>query len=232
MDSEEPGWVEKALELARRAGRRRDPGRRRGRAGGAALGAIAPGGRFSAPARRAAASPDDQAAADANDVHVVGIRGAELAAGDRVRLTGDVLAELRAGRLAPVIGQLPLERIAEAHAAIEEQERLREDARARLARAPSAESDRERLRARGPRTDAARARPPGTALVDHEADAFHADDCGRRASLAEAESQSLPSSPATSAAARPVAGAPGVIGEGHGGADVAGPGSNGRRRRS
>ena len=122
IDSDESGWVEEALESLGGRGADVILDNVGGELGGAALGAIAPGGRFSAHGTPSGSfARIDQATADANDVHVVGIRGAQLAAADRVRLTAEVLRELRAGNLAPVIGQTyPLERIAEAHAAIED----------------------------------------------------------------------------------------------------------------
>jgi NADPH:quinone reductase len=121
IDSEQPGWVEQALESLAGQGADVIFDNVGGELGGAALAAIVRGGRFSAHGTPSGSfARIDQATADANDVHVIGIRGAQLAAADRVRLTRDVLDELRAGHLAPVIGQTyPLERIAEAHAAIE-----------------------------------------------------------------------------------------------------------------
>ena len=93
IDSEEPGWVEEALESLGGRGADVILDNVGGELGGAALGAIAPGGRFSAHGTPSGSfARIDQAAADANDVHVIGIRGAQLAAADRVRLTAEVLA--------------------------------------------------------------------------------------------------------------------------------------------
>jgi NADPH2:quinone reductase len=121
IDSDQPGWVADARGAIGGQGADVIFDNVGGEVGGAALGASARGGRFSAHGTPSGSfALIDQAVADAADVRVMGIAGAQLAAADRVRLTRAVLAELAAGHLAPVIGQtFPLERTADAHAAIE-----------------------------------------------------------------------------------------------------------------
>jgi NADPH:quinone reductase len=68
-------------------------------------------------ARRAAGSPGS------TPVTLSGIQEVQLAGAELKRLTEHVLAEAAEGRIRPVIGQtFPLERAADAHAAIEARE--------------------------------------------------------------------------------------------------------------
>lgn len=89
--------------------------------GGVAFGVTSAGGRFSAHG----APSGDFAAIDLEDaarrgVAVRGIEQVQFAPDDVKRLTERALAEAAAGRLRPIVGQtFPLDRAAEAHAAIE-----------------------------------------------------------------------------------------------------------------
>ena len=92
-----------------------------GALGEAAFDLLATGGRFSAhgtPSGRFAAL-DAELVKD-RDAEVIGIRDVQPTVAERRRLTDQVLAEAAAGTVQPLIGQTwPLERAAEAHAAIE-----------------------------------------------------------------------------------------------------------------
>jgi NADPH2:quinone reductase len=121
IDSEAPGWVDDARAALGGEGADVILDNIGGTLGGAALGAIARGGTFSAHGTPSGGFAQiDRDEAERRDVTVIGIGGAQLDDAERVRLTRAVLAELAAGRLAPVIGQVfPLAGVAEAHAAIE-----------------------------------------------------------------------------------------------------------------
>lgn len=90
-----------------------------GAIGAAAFALVRDGGRFCAFGLASGTwteIPTDDAAGRGIEV----IRGARLAPGESPRLSAQALAEAAAGRLRPVIGQrVPLERAADAHAAIE-----------------------------------------------------------------------------------------------------------------
>ncbi|MFI6103843.1 zinc-binding dehydrogenase [Streptomyces sp. NPDC051310] len=92
-----------------------------GRVGAAAYPLVADGGRFSAHgAPTGGFAPVDPAAAEGRGVRLLGIGDVQLADDAHVRLAERALAEAAAGRLRPVIGAaFPLERAADAHAAIE-----------------------------------------------------------------------------------------------------------------
>jgi len=92
-----------------------------GTVGAAAFGLTAPGGRFSAHGAPSGGFADiDAQAAQALGVTVRGIEQVQFAPAESKRLAERALSEAAAGRLRPVIGQtFPLERAAEAHAAME-----------------------------------------------------------------------------------------------------------------
>jgi NADPH2:quinone reductase len=121
IDSDTPGWVERAREALGGEGADVILDNVGGSVGEAAFAAIARSGRFSAhgsPSGRFAVI--DPAEAERRDVTVRGIEAVQLPAGERKRLTEEALAEAAAGRIQPVIGQtFPLARAADAHAAIE-----------------------------------------------------------------------------------------------------------------
>jgi NADPH2:quinone reductase len=121
VDSDSPDWVEDARAALGGEGADVIFDNIGGTVGGAALGAIARGGRFSAHGTPSGSFAQiDRALAEARDVAVIGIGSAQLADAERARRTRAVIGELAAGRIAPVIGQtFPLERVADAHAAIE-----------------------------------------------------------------------------------------------------------------
>jgi NADPH2:quinone reductase len=121
VDSDSPDWVEDARAALGGEGADVIFDNIGGTVGGAALCAIARGGRFSAHGTPSGSFAQlDRALAEARDVAVIGIGGAQFADAERVRLTHAVLGELAARRISPVIGQtFPLERVADAHAAIE-----------------------------------------------------------------------------------------------------------------
>jgi NADPH2:quinone reductase len=92
-----------------------------GAVGGAALEAIAPGGRFSAHGTPSGSFAEiDRDTAEARNVTITDIRAVQVSDADLTRLTRAALDELAAGHLRPVIGQtFSLTRAADAHAAIE-----------------------------------------------------------------------------------------------------------------
>ena len=121
VDSEQTDWVGKAR--AQLGGHGADVvlDNVGGAVGEAAFALVAPGGRFSAhgrPSGRFAVTDPTDAAR--RGVTLRGIADVQLSDADVRRLTQEALAETAAGRIAPVIGQtFPLERAADAHAAIE-----------------------------------------------------------------------------------------------------------------
>ncbi|GAA1252284.1 zinc-binding dehydrogenase [Pseudonocardia aurantiaca] len=121
IDSEQRDWVGKAR--AELGGRGADVvlDNVGGVVGEAAFALAAPGGRFSAhgtPIGRFAAI--EPAEATRRGVTLRGIGDVQLSEPDFRRFTEEALAEAAAGHIVPVIGQtFPLERAADAHAAIE-----------------------------------------------------------------------------------------------------------------
>ncbi|MCZ1000161.1 zinc-binding dehydrogenase [Streptomyces mirabilis] len=109
----------KALGGPSRGGRR--PGRCGRRPRAAALPLTVDGGRFSAHgAPSGGFSPLDTEEATRRGIELFGIADVQFDPTDLRRFTSDAYAEAAAGRLRPVIGQVfPLERAAQAHAAIE-----------------------------------------------------------------------------------------------------------------
>jgi NADPH:quinone reductase len=124
IDSEAADWVEQARAALGGDGADVILDNIGGRLGEAAFELIAPGGRFSAhgrPSGRFAAI--DEAEAQRLGVTMRGIRDLQLPPNEVKRLTEKALAEAAAGRIKPVVGQtFPLERAANAHAAIERRE--------------------------------------------------------------------------------------------------------------
>ncbi|MGI8880568.1 MAG: zinc-binding dehydrogenase [Jatrophihabitans sp.] len=121
IDSEQPDWVAQARAALGGAGAEVILDNVGGAIGEAAFELIAPGGHVSAhgtPSGRFAEI--DAAEVQRRGVTLTGIRDVQLTPADRTRFTAEALAETAAGRLVPIIGQtFPLERAAEAHAAIE-----------------------------------------------------------------------------------------------------------------
>jgi len=76
--------------------------------------------RFGDPEVLVASKAPDPGAAERRGVRVAGIEQVQFAPADKRRLVVRALGEAAAGRIRPVIGQIfPLERAADAHAAIE-----------------------------------------------------------------------------------------------------------------
>ena len=95
-----------------------------GAIGGEAFRLIAEGGRFSAHGSPSGSfAPIDRGEAEHPDVTVTTIADLQYGEGDRSRLLAAILAEIRAGRVAPLVGQtLSLAEAAKAHLAIESRE--------------------------------------------------------------------------------------------------------------
>ncbi|MER7110745.1 zinc-binding dehydrogenase [Streptomyces sp. NPDC000229] len=126
VDTRSPGWVGRAREALGPAGADVVLDGVGGEVGGAAFGLVAEGGRFSAHGAPTGGFAEvDPAAAERRGVRLLGIGDVQLATETYTRLAGRALAEAAAGRLRPVIGgTFPLERAAEAHAAIEDRSLL------------------------------------------------------------------------------------------------------------
>jgi NADPH:quinone reductase len=120
VDYSEPGWTEWVREADGGGGVDVVFDGAGGQIGRAAFDMTAQGGRFFSYGSASGTFPDiDPREAEQRDVTVIGI-DERITADDRRRITERALAEVAAGRITPVIGQaLPLERAAEAHAAIE-----------------------------------------------------------------------------------------------------------------
>jgi NADPH2:quinone reductase len=121
VDYSEAGWTERVRQTTGGAGVDVVFDGVGGQIGSAAFEVTAPGGRFSAhgaPSNEfAKIDPQD---AKRKGVTVFGIEQVRLPPADAKRLAERVLSQAAAGRLRPVIGQtFPLERAADAHAAIE-----------------------------------------------------------------------------------------------------------------
>ncbi|MEV8529888.1 zinc-binding dehydrogenase [Streptomyces sp. NPDC052000] len=122
IDAADPEWGQRARAVLGDGGAALVLDGVGGQLGLTAFSLTADGGRFSAHGAPtgtgfAAADPDE---ARRRDVTLLGIRDVQLTPQRRTELLGRVLADAAAGRLRPVIGEVfPLERAAEAHAAIE-----------------------------------------------------------------------------------------------------------------
>jgi len=121
VDYSEPGWPERVRDAARGTGPDVVFDGVGGQIGRAAFEVTARGGRFSAHgAPSGAFAPIDPQEAERRGVTVRGIEQVQFAPADAKRLAERALSEAAAGRIRPVIGQtFPLERAADAHAAIE-----------------------------------------------------------------------------------------------------------------
>ncbi|GAT65623.1 NADPH:quinone reductase [Planomonospora sphaerica] len=121
VDPSEEGWAERVRELTGGAGADVVFDGVGGRIGGEAFGVTARGGRFSAHGAPTGGFAEiDPEEARERGVNLRGIRDVQFAPEEAGRLTVRALAEAAAGRLRPVVGRtFPLERAADAHAAIE-----------------------------------------------------------------------------------------------------------------
>ncbi|GGK75721.1 NADPH:quinone reductase [Planomonospora parontospora subsp. parontospora] len=121
VDPSEEGWAERVRELTGGAGADVVFDGVGGRVGGEAFGVTARGGRFSAHGAPTGGFAEiDPEEARERGVSLRGIRDVQFAPEEAGRLTVRALAEAAAGRLRPVVGRtFPLERAADAHAAIE-----------------------------------------------------------------------------------------------------------------
>jgi NADPH2:quinone reductase len=92
-----------------------------GALGTAAFSTLARGGRFSGHGAAAGGfAPVDRDEAARRDITVQGIEQGHFPPGGHEKFTAQILAEVAAGRIRPVIGQsYPLERAAEAHRGLE-----------------------------------------------------------------------------------------------------------------
>jgi NADPH2:quinone reductase len=121
VDYSEDGWAERVREVTGDTGVDVVLDGAGGSIGRAAFELTVRGGRFSAHGAPAGGFAVPGAAErERRGVSVRGIEQVQFAPGDAVRLLGQALSEAVAGRLRPVVGQtFPLERAADAHAAIE-----------------------------------------------------------------------------------------------------------------
>ncbi|MET9802976.1 zinc-binding dehydrogenase [Streptomyces sp. NPDC006368] len=121
VDAGAPDWVEAAREALGNGGADVVLDGVGGQVGLAAFGLVAPGGRFSAHgAPTGGFAPVDPEQARARGVRLLGIEDVRLPDAEHALRAARALAEAAAGRLRPVIGAtFPLERAADAHAAIE-----------------------------------------------------------------------------------------------------------------
>ncbi|MFC4533557.1 zinc-binding dehydrogenase [Sphaerisporangium dianthi] len=126
VDYTEPGWAERVREATGGAGPDVVFEGAGGEIGRAAFAIAAPGARYSAHgAPSGGFSPIDPAEAGRRRITVRGIQDVQFSMAERQRLAARALAEAAAGRLRPVIGRtFPLDRAAQAHAAIEAREIL------------------------------------------------------------------------------------------------------------
>ncbi|CAA9464750.1 MAG: Putative oxidoreductase [uncultured Rubrobacteraceae bacterium] len=121
VDYSEAGWTERVREATGGAGPDAVFDGVGGRIGEQAFGITARGGRFSA---HGASSGDfagiDPREAERRGVRVTGIERVQFAPAEAGRLAERAMSEAAAGRLRPVVGRtVPLERAADAHAAME-----------------------------------------------------------------------------------------------------------------
>ena len=121
VDYSQSGWAEQVLAITNGVGADVVFDGVGGETGEAAFVVTARGGRFSAHgAPSGGFAQIGIKAAQQHDITVRGIEHVQFAPADAKRLTERAMAEAVAGRIRPVIGQtFPLERAAEAHAAIE-----------------------------------------------------------------------------------------------------------------
>lgn len=121
VDYSEPGWPEQVLEATGGAGPDVVFDNAGGDIGRAAFEIAAAGSRFSAHGAPSGGFTEiDPQDAERRGITARGIEQAQLAPADAKRLTEQALSEAAAGRIRPIIGQtFPLERAADAHAAIE-----------------------------------------------------------------------------------------------------------------
>ena len=124
VDYSEPDWATRVLDATGGTGPDVVFDSAGGEIGRAAFDITARGGRFSAhgaPGGRFTAIEPDEAAR--RRVIVGGIEQVQFAPADLRRMTERAMSEAAAGRIAPIIGQtFPLEKAADAHAAIEARE--------------------------------------------------------------------------------------------------------------
>ncbi|MFG3507801.1 zinc-binding dehydrogenase [Streptomyces sp. NPDC047821] len=126
VDTAAPNWVGRAREALGPAGADVVLDGVGGQVGLAAFALVADGGRFSA---HGAPTGDftrvDTAEAERRGVRVLGIGDVQLSEADHARLAGRALDAAAAGLVRPVVGgTFPLERAAQAHAAIEDRSLL------------------------------------------------------------------------------------------------------------
>lgn len=121
VDYTDPAWAARVRETTGGAGPDVVFDGAGGQIGLAAFEITAPGGRFSAHGTPSGAFAEiDPHEAEARGVTVRGIEQVQFAPADAKRLIERALSEAAAGRLRPVIGRtFPLERAADAHAAME-----------------------------------------------------------------------------------------------------------------
>ena len=121
IDYSEPGWAERVREATGGTGPNVVFDGVGGEVGKAAFGETARGGRFSAHGAPSGAFAEiDPQEVQRLGVSVRGIEQVQFAPAELKRLAERALSEAAAGRLRPVIGQtFPLERAADAHAAME-----------------------------------------------------------------------------------------------------------------
>lgn len=121
VDYTDPGWPEQVLAATGGAGVDVVFDGAGGQIGRDAFEVTARGGRFSAHGTPSGAFAEiDPAEAERRGVTVRGIEHAQFSPEEVTRLVGRALLDASTGRIKPVIGQtFPLERAAEAHAAIE-----------------------------------------------------------------------------------------------------------------
>jgi NADPH2:quinone reductase len=126
VDYTEPGWTERVRTATGGTGVDVVLDGAGGQPGLDAFGVTAPGGRFSAHGAAAGGfAAVDRNLARERGITLRGITDIHAVLGDSRRLTERALAEAAAGRITPVVGRtFPLERAADAHAAIEAREVL------------------------------------------------------------------------------------------------------------
>lgn len=124
VDYAEPGWADRVREVTGGVGADAVLDGAGGAIGRAAFEVTASGGRFSAHgAPSGGFAVLDPAEAEKRDITVSGIGDLQLAPEEMRQVLARALAEAAEGRMRPVVGQtFPLERAADAHAAIEARE--------------------------------------------------------------------------------------------------------------